>query len=277
MPAMALGLGPQHLCPPPSLLTETDGAFSTPGRPGSLERRWKSTWGPWHLLSCRVLSQVGWWSWGQGGRHTPHPCSPPYAHQHCRRCDITLPPTLLDHSSPAAPPGSEGAHVSARLCCSAQHHTDSSAHVLRKRCFGGLVWAWAPLMAEPAPPVPSTAYMVRSPLQLCMRLSKSCQELLPLTGWFLHCCTWPGQLERKKDRSVGWQGYVMGSVLARKEQAWPGYQGDEEEGPSAPPHNRVLVWHLGWLEEVPTQHPTPPPPPSPSPPLLHSFLVPSRT
>lgn len=51
---------------------------------------------------------------------------------------------------------SEGARVSARLCCRAQHHADSSAHVLRKRCFGELVWAWAFLMAEPAPP-PSQA------------------------------------------------------------------------------------------------------------------------
>lgn len=105
--------------------------------------------------------------------------------------------------------------------------------------FWGLVWAWA--------------HMGHSPLQLHWRVRKSCQELLPLMEWLLHCCTWRGQLERKnKDKNkLGWQGDMMGSVLTKKEQAW--LPGDEEEGPSATPHEGVLVWHLGWLEEV--QHP----------------------
>lgn len=40
---------------------------------------------------------------------------------------------------------------------------------------------------------------VHSPLQLHTGLS--CQELLPLTEWLLHCWTWPGQLERKNKGS----------------------------------------------------------------------------
>lgn len=40
-----------------------------------------------------------------------------------------------------------------------------------------------------------------------------------------------------------------------QEKNRPGYQGYEEGGPSATPHEGLLVWHLGWLEEVPTQHP----------------------
>lgn len=177
-------------------------------------RGWESIWGPRHLLTCRVCPR---WGGGAGGRHTSHPCSPPYAHQHCRRCDITL----LDHSTPAAPPGSEGARVSARLCCRAQHHADSSARVLRKRCFGELVWAWAFLMAEPAPPHPkhSPHGVLTSPA------THETQHVLPgaaashgVASPLLYLA-WPAR-EKKKKTSGGGQGYVMGSVLTRKEQAW---------------------------------------------------------
>lgn len=40
----------------------------------------------------------------------------------------------------------------------------------------------------------ATRVVMEKALQLRWRLSKSCQELLPLTEWLLHCCTWPGQL-----------------------------------------------------------------------------------
>lgn len=156
--------------------------------------------------------------------------------------------------------------MSARLCCRAQPHTDSSARVLRESWSGGLVWARALLRAEPA------ACAKHGPHgALTSPATQETQQALPGAAAChggaspLLYLPLPAREKKKTKKSVGGQGRVMGSAFTKREQAW--LLEDEEEGPCAAPHEGVLVWHLGRLEQVPAQHG----------PLLHSPLVPSRT